>query len=117
MLAASLQGSGVAGQTPAGAVATQPAVTASAAASPSPGQESSTPGVLDATGNGGKAVGATGLVQELPDEPGESCMVYTTMNGERAILSFVSRAQINATDQPGPGTNLVYHSVAAAEGQ
>lgn len=71
--------------------------------------------VLDATGIGGKAVGAIGLVKELPDESGEACMLYTTMSGERAILSFASRLQIGATDQPGPGRDLIFDSVADAE--
>ena len=72
--------------------------------------------VLDATGIGGKAVGAIGLVQELPDESGEACMLYTTMNGQRATLSFATRVQINAADQPGPGTDLVFDSVDDAVG-
>ncbi len=71
--------------------------------------------VLDATGIGGKAVGTIGIVRELPDESGEACMLYTTMSGERAILSFASRLQIGATDQPGPGRELIFDSVADAE--
>ncbi len=71
--------------------------------------------VLDATGIGGKAVGAIGIVKELPDESGEACMLYTTMSGERAILSFASRLQIGATDQPRPGRDLIFDSVADAE--
>lgn len=70
--------------------------------------------VLDATGIGGSVVGAMGLQQDSATEAAESCMLYTTMQAPRAMLSFATRLQINATDQPGPGTSLVFTSVDEA---